>query len=166
MKQLISLTPETKEFTANGTKYYIEKTICADRYREYLNIEIELGNGISAVDYFHKIKEAWSIIADTPIQSLTPNHLNKAQSILYQAMEGIGKIADRELEVLRLCALFINTENEDRTKYSKDVEQRKINDWKEVDINSFFLLASIFSGSIRKLYMMSLENFLPEAENN
>ena len=167
MKKLIELTPETKGFVANGTKYYVEKTISADRYREYLNIEIELGNGISAVDYFHKVKEAWDIIANTPMQMLTANHLNKAQTILYQAMEGIGKVADRELEILRICALFINTENEDRRYYSKEIEDRKIKDWNEegIDINSFFLLASIFSGSIQCLYKMSLENFFPEAVN-
>jgi hypothetical protein len=164
MKELIKLDASTKTFKANGTTYYVERSISADRYREYLNIEMELGNGMSSVDFFHKVKEAWSIIADTPIQSLSPNHLNKAQNLLYQSMEGIGKIADRDLEVLRICALFINYDDEDRRFYSKDIEERKIKDWREagIDVNSFFLLASTFSESIQRLYKLSLENFLQE----
>jgi hypothetical protein len=164
MKKLITLSPDTKSFTANGTEYFVESSVSAERYKEYLNFEIELANGISAVDYFHKVKEAWEIIANTPIQSLTPNHMNMAQVLLYRAMEGIGKIADRELEVLKICALFINSENEDRRVYSKGVEEKKIKDWNEegIDINSFFLLAARFSGSIQSLYRLSSEISLEE----
>ncbi len=168
MKELISITPDSKSFVANGTEYFIERTISSDRYREYMDIEIQLGFGYNAYDLFQQIKEAYSVIGDNPITSLTPNHIVQFQVTLYRLMEGVGKVADRELEVLRLCALFINTKDEDRRYYSKDIEEKKIHDWKEagIDVSSFFLLASTFSESIQRLYKLSSESFSQEESEN
>lgn len=57
-------------------------------------------------------------------------------------MSGIKKLEEKEPTLLKLCALFINSKDEDRTSINQDQISRKIEDWAtEYDVRDFFSFA-------------------------
>lgn len=126
---------ETGSFTANGTKYQIESQLSIERYCEMQVLEKELGFGVTFRGMFDKLKAIYT-------------DLNKANfvgaSVTVDGMlRGIAKIEEREPIVLKICALFINAEGENRGAWTTDLFVKKINDWKAegLDMQDFFIVA-------------------------
>jgi hypothetical protein len=55
---------------------------------------------------------------------------------------------------MKICTLFMNTEDEDRTVWNNDVVMRKLEDWKQagIDVNDFFDIALILVPSYIEIY--------------
>ena len=134
MKQLKTLDPQARSFEANGKKYFIETKLSIARFHEYQILEKEAGFSISFSSMVEAIKEAYKDL----------NQLKAADASvkLHNLLAGISKIAEKEHVLLKMCALFINTEDEDRGEIDDDLITTKISDWeKEYDVNGFFTLA-------------------------
>jgi hypothetical protein len=136
MKKLrvIDFSKET-EFEANGTKYYVEKGLSFDRYLFYLMAQIECGYDVSFKSMFDNIKKAYELV--------NKMKLIEGGVILHNILHGITKIEQRRIPVLTMCALFINTADEDRRVITDEMVDKKIKDWtaEGLEINSFFQLA-------------------------
>lgn len=122
-------------FMANGKKYIIEAGFSVQRWGVYQKLQLEAGFGVT----FEEMLKAWEKVngyanrlAFTDIAVLAYNMVN-----------GVRKIAEREPVLLKMCALFINTENEDRRTINEDQITAKINDWQAecYNVNDFFTLA-------------------------
>lgn len=126
----------TGVFEANGTRYTIEGSVTIERYAELQILEKELGYGLTFKAMFDKLSQAFTL--------LNKQKPADAAVLLNDMIRGMAKIQEREPIVLKICALFMNTDDEDRSSFSQDMYNRKIADWKaeKLDMRDFFTVAS------------------------
>jgi hypothetical protein len=137
---------EAGTFQANGKTYTIEGALSIERYAEFQILEKEMAYGYTVESLFKKFKELWD----------NSNKLKFAENavLLHDLMKGVTRLGEREPVVLKICALFINTDDEDRGTISRDRITAKIKDWKaeNMDIRDFFQLASSTVNGFLKIY--------------
>jgi len=134
MKELKRLDLSKQTFEANGTKYFIESSLSIERFCEYQILEKEAGFSMSFRKMFDNLKELHKLMNNVKFV--------EAAVKLDDMMRGVAKLQEREPTLLKICALFINTEDEDRTVINNDMIVKKIEDWKkEYDVRDFFTLA-------------------------
>lgn len=123
-------------FMANGKRYFIEQELSIERFCEFQDLEWEFQHGISPDGLMKKFRDIHKMCNRSAFVEIAVE--------LESIVKGIAKVKEREPVVLKMVALFINEENEDRGKFSKDMYVRKIEDWKAEGINMgcFFSLAA------------------------
>lgn len=133
MNKLKKLDPAATSFEANGKTYYIETELSIDRFHEYQIYEKEAGFGMSFKSLVEALKDAY----------LDLNQMKAADASvkLHNVLTGISKTAEKEFVLFKICALFMNTADEDRGIINDDMIARKIEDWKEYEANGFFMQA-------------------------
>ena len=122
-------------FIANGKTYVIESMFTPQRWAMYQKIQIEAAYGVTFKVLYENINFAF--------RALNAGQVADVAVTLHNIMNGITKIEQREPDMLRMCALFINTPDEDRGVITDDQITEKIRDW-EVSgyaIQDFFTLA-------------------------
>ena len=130
MNQLKKLDKTARSFEANGKIYYVETELSIERFHEYQIYEKEAGFGLSFKSMVETIRDAYT--------DLNQMKAADASVKLHDLLAGITKTAEKEHVLLKICALFMNTEDEDRGTINDDMIARKIEDWKEYDVNGFF----------------------------
>jgi hypothetical protein len=134
--KLLVLTPDMKQFTANGVEYFIESSISERRWINYQQLQIELAFSLTFEEMFKMLREAYDL--------LNKQKFADAAVRIYNLMESIKKVAEQDIPpIIAMCALFINTADEDRRIITKEMIEKKRQDWFEegIDMNSFFLFA-------------------------
>lgn len=123
------------KFEANGKTYYLETKMNIGRYCEFLILQRELTMGMTLQELY----EAWSV------QKQLLNQTRFVDAAVYadKVMNHCVKLKEKEPTVLKICTLFINTAEEDRTKWDNDLVVRKMEDWKAelIDKDDFFHVA-------------------------
>lgn len=125
-----------EKFTANGQEYIIRTSLTISRFEEFEKLQVSVGYGVEFKQLFQNIRKAYDVLQD--------RRDIDAGVILHNIMSGVKeKIEERENPVLKLCALYICTPDEDLSVYDEDLTKKKIEDWKaeQIDVNSFFSLA-------------------------
>lgn len=127
---------EAGTFEANGTQYTIEGALTIERYAELQILEKEMGYGVTFKGMYERLDKAY--------QLLNKQRFADSAVLINDLIRGITKVQEREPTVLKICALFINAEGEDRTQLSEDLVNKKISDWKAagIDMRDFFTVAS------------------------
>lgn len=145
-KELKRIDLNAGHFEANGKKYFIEGAMSIERYAEFQLYEKELAYGLTVKGIFERLQKVYQLL----------NKMQFADSavIIYDVIKGLAKLEDREPTVLKICALIINEENEDRKEFNEDLINRKIADWKAegIDMQDFFYVASVSVNGLRELY--------------
>ncbi len=124
-----------KYFECQGRKFYLKESLSFVRYRELQKVIIEFAFSATFVDLFKNIRTAW-------------DHMNglkfgDAAVTLHNIMLGIKSLDEKHDPALRLCALFIDEEGEDPTKYDEGKMKEKIDCWSsELSVTPFFQLAA------------------------
>lgn len=133
-------------FVANGKTYVIENTLSIDRYKKFEEMQLEVGYGRSFKDVFAVLRSA--------MDDLNKTKLVDASVKLYNLNYGVQDEAKKNPFVLRFCALFMNTENEDRASINDDQINQKINDWtvEGLNIEPFFQFATASLPGFRDAY--------------
>lgn len=148
------LNLKDKEFTANGVRYIIHNKMCIDRYMEYEMLQPAIGLGITFDELFQNLKRAYAAL----------NKQNFADSavIIHNMMNGVKDVQEKKRvhPALKMCALFINRENEDLGIYDPNLMEEKINDWTKegYSLNDFFSLAVNSIPNFREAYLEFEEN--------
>lgn len=161
MNKLKELTLDTKEFEANGTKYFIASSLSIERMALREQFDLEFGIGASFKETFDTLREAYNLLNERKFAD--------AAVCLNDRMKGIVNVEKKEVPAVRFCTLFINAEGEDITTYSDEIAAKKIEDWKREGIDSkfFFQLAALstngFINAFKEITRNTLTN--PEAEN-
>lgn len=123
------------QFEANGKNYIIETNFSIERYSFYQKFQIETGFGVTFEEMFNN----WEKVV------VLANLLKFSEIVImaYNMSKGLLKLEEKEPLMLKMCALFINEENEDRRIITDDMISVKINDWKEAgyEMTDFFQLA-------------------------
>ena len=134
MKELKRLDLKKGSFEANGVLYKIETGLSIERFCEYQILEKEAGFGVTFKKVFENLAELHKLMNDIKFV--------EAAVLLDNIMRGVAKLEEREPTLLKICSLFINSEEEDRTTITDDLISKKIDDWKtEYDVRDFFTLA-------------------------
>lgn len=136
MQELKRIDFEKGKFTANGKTYTIEGALSIERYAELQILEKELAYGFTVKDIFKKLKQLWEF--------LNKMKFAEAAVLIRDMMAGATRVGERTPTVLKICALFINTDDEDRATITQEMINKKIEDWKAegVDMRDFFQVAS------------------------
>lgn len=151
---------ETGRFTANGRDYFIEGSLSIARYAEFQIYEKELAYGLTVKGLYEKLKAVNKF--------LDKIRFVDAVVAINDVMRGVMKLEEREPVVLKICALYCNTTDEDRTVINEDMITQKIADWKAegIDMRDFFLLASNSVNGLLEIYRIVTLNISgPEKEN-
>ena len=130
-----------RQFLANGKIYIIEADdISIERWAKYEEISLELQYGTSS---FAEMHQRWADVTSLANELKFADIAVMAHNMQTSVLSAI----DRTPAQLKLCALFINEENEDRSIISDDIIARKIDDWRKEGfaIGDFFQLALVFS---------------------
>ena len=131
--KLKKLNPEARSFEAGGKEYFIETQLSISRFHQYQIYEKEAGFGMSFKDMFSNLIKM-------------REELNKVKFVdcavrLDNLINGMAKLEEKEHVLLKMCALFMNTKDEDRSIINDDIIAEKIEDWSEYDVNGFFMQA-------------------------
>lgn len=132
-RQLKKLDLSKKTFMANGRLYRIDSELSIERFAEYQILEKEAGFGVNFKTIFNSLKQIHSLMNEVKFV--------EAAVKLDNLMRGVAETEKRKPTLLKICALFINREDEDITTINNTIIEEKINDWKEYDVNSFFQFA-------------------------
>lgn len=134
LKTLVDIT-DGKPFVANGKTYYQESALSIDRWVKMNEFTIELGFGVT----YEEMQQNW-------LKQL--NLLNKMDFVnsavmAHNMVNGISRIYTREPIILKFCALFMNTADEDRGTITDEQISVKIDDWKKegLGIDGFFVFS-------------------------
>lgn len=135
MNELRVIDFEKKHFECEGRKFYLKESLSFARYRELQKINLEFAYSATFHDTFKQIRIAWDF--------LNNSKLGEAAVILHNIMYGIVSLEDKDDPALRICALFIDEEEEDPTIYDEGKMREKIECWsKSLSVTPFFQLAS------------------------
>ena len=119
-------------FMANGKKYLIESRMSIARKIMSDKVVAELMKGGTLLETFNDWKSVYDLCNQMKFSD--------AVVLAYNRMEGIKKYEDRHDQVLYLCGLYINEENEDRRFISPEQIKAKIADWEAEGIEYAFFL--------------------------
>lgn len=134
MKELKRIDFNKGSFVANGKIYYIESQMSIERFCEYQILEKEAGFGLNFSSIYKELENVYT--------DLNAVKFADASVRLNNLMHGVANLELKEPTTLKICALFMNTEDEDRTVINNDMIVKKIEDWKtEYDMRDFFKFA-------------------------
>jgi len=134
-EQLKQIDLSKPSFMANGKEYFFESQFTIDRFCKYQELEKELAYGYTTKTLYAELVKMWNLLNAMKFAEIA--------TILHNLIHGLKNVQEREPVVLKMCALFINTKDEDRRIVTDDMISRKIDDWKEEGYNfdNFFKLA-------------------------
>lgn len=152
---------EETTFQANGTKYTISKRLSIERLALHQRFEIEFGFNTSFLGLVEALKAIYL--------HLNSRNFADAAVCTHNAMYGIAKTEENELQSIRLCSLFMNYEGEDTSTYNEDIYAKKAEDWKRANIDGlyFFQRAALSSNGYINAYKEAIQGTLlsqPEIE--
>lgn len=142
-----------KYFECGGKKFYIRESLSFTRYKEMQKIMVEFGFSATFDDIFKKLKES--------VESYNKLDFFNMSVTIYKILEGVKDIQTKDDPALRLCALFIDEENEDPTKYDESQMKAKIDCWgSELEVGPFFYLATSLVPTWMYAYQAVIRNGL------
>lgn len=112
-----------KSFTANGTEYFIEDSLSISRWIYMNELVIQLGFGVE----YEEMQQNWFKVIDMANKSKFADIVIMAHNMV----NGVSKIYAREPMILKFCALFMNTADEDRGEITDELISRKITDFEK-----------------------------------
>ena len=132
--KLKKLDTTARSFVAGGVEYFIETQLSISRFHQYQIYEKEAGFGLTFKDMFQnllKVREDLNKVRFVDCAVRVDNLIN-----------GMAKMEEKEHTLLKMCALFMNTKDEDRGEINDDMITAKIEAWQnEYEVNGFFTLA-------------------------
>lgn len=142
---------------ANGKNYTILKELPIARFEELDKMEVELYYGFDMKGLYDKLVETF-------------NDLNKSRPAdasvkIHNLLKGVAdKVDQRTHIILRICSLFLVTEDEDVNEWSEDLAKQKTEDWAKegYSMNSFFTLVVTFKPGFLEAYNEISQNTLAQ----
>lgn len=157
--KLKQISIKDKSFTANGKTYLIETgDISIERWAKYEELSLEMQYGTDQVAMFQNWKKVTELANELKFSDIA--------ILAHNMQNGMLQVMSREPVALKLCALFINEENENRAIITDDMISQKINDWRVegYSIGPFFQLALVFSKLTQEIFNLITEESLQKLE--
>jgi len=151
-----------KYFECGGRKFWQDDAPSFVRYRIAQKIMLEFGYSATFIDIFNNLKKA--------IDFYNKHDYFNMSVTIYKIQEGIVNLDEKEDPALRLCALFLNEQDEDTTKYNEAEMQSKIDCWaSELEVGPFVCLARDIVADWMPTYQLVIRSGLtpnPEKKPN
>lgn len=143
-------------FMANGREYFIEGQMSITRFCEFQILEKEFAFKMSFKGMYEELLNLY--------EKLNELKMADAVIIVNNLLNGHAKMEEREPTVLKLCTLFINERNEDRSAWSADLMTQKIEDWKieGISMEDFFTVALSTVNGYAQISSVMSERILEE----
>lgn len=133
-QKLKTFNPADGKFECGGKTYFIHQSLSFERYEKLREFTIEMGYSATFAQIFDNLRRAW--------EKLNENKLADGAVIVHNIMNGIQRLEQKHDVAFRICALFINEENEDATIYDEEKQTEKIDAWgREYEVSPFFDVA-------------------------
>lgn len=118
--------------------YQMEADISIERFNAYQRWETEASFGLTYKQMMGNWRKVWDMVQDG-------GRNGEIGVVAYNTMQGITRQDENDVAVLKLCAVFLNAPDEDRTGLDLAVVDRKMNHWREagVPIQFFIQLSAI-----------------------
>jgi hypothetical protein len=136
--EIKKITWNDKSFQANGKIYHLSTSMSIGRAVFCEEAKIQLETGVRVGQTTEQFQEIYNL--------LNQGKMADASVKAYNHLKALDSFFERPAPVLRICACFINTQEED-IRYIDDTQvKEKIQDWAEegISMESFFLLDLIF----------------------
>lgn len=126
------------QLTVGGVVYFMEADISIERFNAYQRWETEAAFGLTYKQMMGNWRKVWDALQEG-------NRNGEISVIAYNTMQGITRQDENDVACLKLCSVFLNTKDEDRTGLDLVVVDRKIQHWREsgVPIQFFIQLSAI-----------------------
>lgn len=124
---------------ASGKIYRFSSTLNVDRFRRVQEMIVELEFGVTPESIYQRLNRAITVFDKKgPYSGMA--ELYKIQEQFYLSLTR-GEVA------MKLCALFLNTDEEDPTVATDEMIEAKVRDWRLYEYTGFFqLCTSIIPG--------------------
>lgn len=141
-------------FEANGTKYTVSSRLSIERLALHQRFELEFGFNTSFLEMLETLKKCYLLLNDKKFADAAVH--------IHNAIFGMAKTEEEDLQSIRLCTLFINYEGEDTSTYNEDIYQKKLQDWKKSNIDGiyFFQRAALSSNGYISAYKELIKSTL------
>lgn len=138
-KQPVRIDLNQGSFKANGKIYKVQSVLTIARFCEFQIMEKEIAFSMTFQKVFDEINEACEMFD----ASRSFGEMAEAKTKLDNLRRGIAKLEEKQPTALKMCALFMNTEDEDATIWNQDLMNQKIEDWtiEGIAIQDFFQFA-------------------------
>lgn len=135
-KELIVIPATAKEFHAGEIYFRVEDTLSVSRYKEFERLSIELGFGLGFGTLFGKIRTGYDLMNTGKLADAAVNQ--------YNILEGLTLLDEKKPIALYVATLFINTADEDRTKWTIASAEQKLKVWNDARLDvTFFLIVAL-----------------------
>lgn len=148
-KKLKQLDPNVRSFVANQKTYYIETQLSIERFHDFQLYEKEAGFSMTFKSLVETLLEVY--------EDLNQMKVADASVKVHNVLSGITKVQEKEHPLLKICALFMNTEDENRDVITDDMIRTKIEDWAGYDVGGFFTIALNSVNGFFKIYSDMLQ---------
>lgn len=138
--------------TWNGKKYYIQKSLSAERMAMREKLEIQFSFGVTFENLFKALTDTYVLLNDRKFADAAVN--------IHNTINGIANSDNQQVSAVELCKLFINQEGEDISIYDPKVMEQKSEDWKDIDVKYFFQLAALSVHGWINAYKELTQSFL------
>lgn len=146
LEKIKNIDFDSGKFEANGKTYYLETKLSITRYCEFQILQRELGMGMTVNEIYDGFMDMRKM--------LNANRFVDSAVYVDKIITHCAKLKEKEPTVLKLCTLFVNTEDEDRNTWNNDVVVKKLIDWKAsgIDVRDFFAIALTLSPGYIEAY--------------
>ncbi|WP_187260737.1 hypothetical protein [Pontibacter beigongshangensis] len=138
--ELVELPLDTKRFQANGTWYNVTDKISTGRMAAYQKLTATYGFGLNTQGFHQMLTQLWA--------HLQKMEFGACSVLVYNAIEGLTKISDNQVQAFEVCTLFINADGENPRVYDEAAAKKKISDWQEAGIVADFFLMQAAASAV------------------
>lgn len=146
---------ENRTITGKSGKIYkIEpESITTGRFAHYEIQSLMFAFGSDFKTFYTKLIEIQKSINNVKVLG----DMIKISDDVKELLAGIGNYADSNVpKIIRFCSLFCNADDEDKSTINENIYQQKMEDWKEIPIEGFFLLATEVIPLFKEVYRIKL----------
>lgn len=138
-------------FECQGRKFSIHKSVGFVRWQKLQEFSLEFGFSATFVDIFKRLRE----VED----ALNKQRLFDAIIIINNLELGIKSLNEKYDPAFRICALFMNEDGEDVSRYDEGLMREKIDCWSaELEVLPFFQWAASCVPNWFPAYKLIIQN--------
>jgi hypothetical protein len=136
---------ETGQLTGrSGKKYQTESSLSVERFTQFQVFEKELAYGLSLKGLAEKLQKLMNLVDKMKFA--------QAAILISDLQRGVSKLYERQPVIMKIAALYINSEDEDRGVFNQDIIDAKLRDWADYDIRDFFAVATRSVSGLIEIY--------------
>lgn len=151
---------ENGRLVVGAVVYQMEADISIERFNAYQRWETEASFGLTYRQMMGNWRQVWDMIQEG-------GRNGEIGVVAWNNMQSIAKQDENDVACLKLCAVFLNASDEDRTGLDMAVVDRKIQHWREagVPIQFFIQLSAILISGFIDDYNAISQGTLPGSQS-